>query len=100
MLRTLLAERDDARSVGLVGAGVFGTMFLSQARRLAGLHVLGIADLDLAGAGARLERAGWPAARFAAPSAEAAVDQGTTWLTEDADALIDAPGLEVLVGAR
>ncbi|MCY4088511.1 MAG: SAF domain-containing protein [Actinomycetia bacterium] len=102
MLRTLLADRDNARRplrVGLVGAGVFGTMFLSQARRLAGLHVLGIADLDLAGARARLERAGWPAAQIAAPSAQAAVDSGATWLTEDADALIDAPGLEVLVEA-
>ena len=31
--------------VGLIGAGKFGTMFLAQARRVPGLHVLGVADL-------------------------------------------------------
>ncbi len=102
MLRALLADRGSAGEplrVGIVGAGVFGTMFLGQARLLDGLHVLGIADQDVAGARNRLERAGWPAEQLAASSAEAAVDRGTTWLTDDADALISAPGLEVLVEA-
>ena len=32
--------------VGLIGAGKFGSMFLAQARTTAGLHVLGVADLQ------------------------------------------------------
>ena len=102
MLSTLLADRaaaDVPLRVGIVGAGVFGTMFLSQARRLDGLHVLGIADQNVAGARNRLVRADWPDEQLAAPSPAAAVSQGTTWLTDDAEALIDSPGLDVLVEA-
>ena len=42
--------------VGVIGAGKFGSMYLSQARRTPGIHVLGIADLDPARAGAALAR--------------------------------------------
>ena len=48
-LLQLLAARVESGNplrVGLIGAGKFGTMFLSQARRVPGLHVLGIADLS------------------------------------------------------
>ena len=45
--------------VGLIGAGKFGTMFLAQARRLNGLHLLGVADLSPERAKASLARAGW-----------------------------------------
>ena len=30
--------------VGIIGAGKFGSMFLAQARRTVGLHVVGVAD--------------------------------------------------------
>jgi len=37
---TMLRElADKGLRVGLIGAGKFGTMFLSQARRVKGLHV-------------------------------------------------------------
>ena len=45
-----LAERARAGKpvrIGLIGAGKFGSMFLSQAPRTTGLHVAGIADLDI-----------------------------------------------------
>ncbi|MDR7471212.1 MAG: SAF domain-containing protein [Armatimonadota bacterium] len=84
--------------VGLVGAGAFGTMFLAQARRLPGLHVLGVADLDAARARRALERAGWAPERCAA-SAAAALSSGGTWITDDALALIRADGLDVVVEA-
>ena len=44
-------------TVGLIGAGKFGTMFLAQARKTVGLHVVGIADLSIPRA-----RAHWQAA--------------------------------------
>ena len=31
--------------VALIGAGKFGTMFLAQARRTPGIHVVAVADL-------------------------------------------------------
>ncbi|HMQ33387.1 MAG TPA: hypothetical protein PKD53_21830, partial [Chloroflexaceae bacterium] len=60
-LLSLLAARAEAGRplrVGLIGAGKFGTMFLAQARRVAGLHVLGVADLAPERARAALLRAG------------------------------------------
>ena len=49
-LHSLLLEREAAGrpvTVGLIGAGKFGTMFLSQARLTRGLHVVGVADLNV-----------------------------------------------------
>ena len=46
----MLREREAAGrpvTVGLIGAGKFGTMFLAQARLTAGMHVVGVADLDV-----------------------------------------------------
>ncbi len=42
------AEAGEPVRVGLIGAGKFGTMFLAQARRTPGLHVMAVADLSLA----------------------------------------------------
>jgi predicted homoserine dehydrogenase-like protein len=50
-LHSKLLEREATGrpvTVGLIGAGKFGTMFLSQARLTRGMHVAGIADLDVA----------------------------------------------------
>jgi len=47
-LHAKLLEREAAGrpvTVGLIGAGKFGTMFLAQARLTRGLHVAAVADL-------------------------------------------------------
>lgn len=85
--------------IGVIGAGKFGSMFLSQAPRTPGLHVVGIADLDPQRARAALERVGWPAERYAAGSMADAMRRGTTFLTDDAEGLIAADGIEVIVEA-
>jgi predicted homoserine dehydrogenase-like protein len=85
--------------VGLIGAGKFGSMFLAQAQRTPGLHLLGIADLDPARARASLERVGWAGERYAARSFAEAAKNGSTFITEDAEALIAADGLEVVIDA-
>ena len=41
------AESGDPVRVGLIGAGKFGSMFLSQAPRTPGIHVLGVVDLSI-----------------------------------------------------
>lgn len=85
--------------VGLIGAGKFGTMFLAQARRIPGLHVLGVADLSVDRAREALSRAEWPPEQAAASDFEDARKSGATHLTDDGDSLVAADGLDVLVEA-
>ncbi|PWG64351.1 NAD(P)H-dependent oxidoreductase [Sediminicurvatus halobius] len=98
LLQARAAEGRPVR-VGLIGAGKFGAMFLAQAGRTAGLHVAGIADLDLARVRDTLGRIGWPPERSEPASLEQAIAGGGTWLTEDASALTDDQRLDVLVEA-
>src|SRR6185437_9780404 len=65
--------------VGIIGAGTFARMYLAQARRTSGIHVVGIADLDRSRVA--LELMGWPAAQTAAPDMDTACSQGTTYVT-------------------
>ena len=99
--RLLAARAADARPVrvGVIGCGKFGAMFLSQAERTTGMHVVGVADLDLERVRAQLARIGWPAERYGAVSLAEAFRNGMTVLTENADALIQADGIEVVVEA-
>src|SRR5262252_6292444 len=97
----LLAREASGRpvTVGVIGAGKFGTMFLAQARSTRGLHVVGIADLDVGRARAQLRAAGWDEAAYAAPSLGDAFRQRSTHITADAEALIAFPDIEVIVEA-
>lgn len=83
--------------VGVIGAGKFGSMFLTQALHTPELHIVGVADLDVAKARAALARTGWPADRYAARSPAEATRTGGTHVTDSADELIATPGLEVVV---
>ncbi len=70
-LHRMLLERQAAGrpvTVGLVGAGKFGTMFLAQARLTAGLHVVAVADLDVARAARSWP---WPIGRKSASARRA-----------------------------
>jgi predicted homoserine dehydrogenase-like protein len=99
--RLLLKRQSQGRPVrvAVIGAGKFGSMFLHQAPRTPGLHVLGIADLSIPGARANLARIHWPEEAGAAPDAATAARTGATWLTEDSLALIEDPHVEVVVEA-
>ena len=97
-----LAEREAAGRpirIGLIGAGKFGTMFLTQVRRTPGMHLAGLADLNVARARSQLSSAGWDTAQFAAGSLGDALRLRTTCVTEDADALIACPDIDVIVEA-
>jgi len=101
-LSFLLSERvrsDHPIRVALIGCGKFATMYLTQARQTAGIHVVGIADLDLARAMKQLAMAGWTAEQYAASKPTDAMANGSTWLTEDADQLIDLNEIDVVVEA-
>lgn len=85
--------------VGLIGAGKFGSMFLAQAPRTIGLHVMAIADLAPSRAKDSLRRVGWSDEQSAATSFADAYRSGTTFITDDAEALIAADGMEVVIDA-
>src|SRR5690348_17414510 len=101
-LSSMLLQREAAGrpvTVGVIGAGKFGTMFLAQARSTRGLHVIGVADLDVGRARAQLRAAGWNEAVYAAPSLGDAFRQRRTHVTADTEALLAFPDVEVIVEA-
>ncbi len=85
--------------VGLIGAGKFGSMFLVQARLTPGLHLVGIADLDVARARSAALGASWPETQIAAADFGDALRSGSTAITEDVAALIGCGALDVVVEA-
>ena len=93
------AEEGKPVRVALLGAGKFGSMFLSQARRTPGLHVTAVADLFPSRAREFLARVGWPKEQFNADRLSEALQRGTTYLTDDALSLIAADGPEVVIDA-
>ncbi|MBT3170451.1 MAG: flagellar biosynthesis protein FlgA [Rhodospirillaceae bacterium] len=101
LYRMLARRAEEGRPVriGVIGAGKFATMFLAQARHTPGMHVMAIADLDVARGRSALAAAGWPANSAEAASFSAALESGATHITEDVQALIAADGMEVVVDA-
>ena len=101
-LSSLLGVRAEAGRpvrVGLIGAGKFGSMVLAQAQRIAGLHVVGVADLDVGRARASLARVGWPEERYGAASLGDALRTGRTCVLDDVAALCAADGVECIIEA-
>ena len=74
--------------VGLIGAGKFGSMFLSQVPTTQGLEVAVIADLDPSGAKLSCKNVGWP---------DDLVEK--TQFVDDAMAMMQAGGVDVVVEA-
>jgi predicted homoserine dehydrogenase-like protein len=85
--------------VGVIGAGKFAAMYLAQAPRTPGVHVVGIADLSPAGVRANLGRVGWKAENCAAASLDAALKERGTHLSEDWEALVSHPLIDIVIEA-
>ena len=101
-LSSLLQARNAAGRpvrVGLIGAGKFGSMVLSQARHIEGLHVVGVADLDVGKARASLARVGWSAEQYGARTLADAVKTGATCVLDDAAALAACDEVECIIEA-
>ena len=95
-LQQRAADNNPVR-IGLIGAGKFGSMYLAQIPRTPGVHLVGIADLNPAGARTNMERVGWKPERLAARNADEALSTGATWLTDDWQALLKVPQIDVIV---
>lgn len=85
--------------VGLIGAGKFGSMHLSQIPRTPGIHLLGVADHNPERAEQSLRRVGWTEEQFSADNFKQAYASGTTYITDDAMALIRNSDVEVIIDA-
>ncbi len=98
MLAQRAADGNPIR-IGQIGAGKFGTMFLSQVRLTTGMHMVGLADLMPGRAWERLVGVQWDAAQIDAASLDDALKTGKTHITDNAGALIEHPGIDVIIEA-
>ena len=92
-----LEEEGRPIRVGIIGAGKFGSMFLSQVPKTPGLHMVGIADLSPDSARSNLERVGWDADRYQATSLDDAYKNGTTYISDNWEELVSYAKLDVVV---
>jgi predicted homoserine dehydrogenase-like protein len=101
-LSALLAARaadGNPIRIGLIGAGRFGTQFLAQARHTIGMHVAAVADPDPERGHTALALARWPPTKAVARSLADALANGSTWVTETPQALVEKSGLDVVIEA-
>ncbi|MBA3588811.1 Gfo/Idh/MocA family oxidoreductase [Methylibium sp.] len=98
MLQARAADGKPLR-VALIGAGKFGSMYLSQARRTPGIHLVAVADLSPERARAALLGVGWAAEQLSAQSLDEARRNGTTLLTDDTPAVIASDAVEIVIDA-
>lgn len=84
------AEQGKPVRVGLIGAGKFGSMFLSQVPTIAGLEVSAIADLDPDRARDACRTVGWSSEQIAATQFDQ--DGGALAKRDDVDVVIEATG--------
>lgn len=91
------AEAGQPIRVGMIGAGKFGTMFLSQVRRLPGIHLVGVADLSPQSAKSNMEFVGWSAEQFSASSLDQAAQSGGTHVSDDWQALVAHSRIDIVI---
>jgi predicted homoserine dehydrogenase-like protein len=85
--------------VGLIGAGKFAAMYLAQVPKTPGVHLIGIADLAPDNARKNLDRVGWEAGRYSAPSLDAAVASGLTHVGDNWERLVSHPQIDIVIEA-
>ncbi len=81
-------ERGEPLRVGLIGAGKFGSMFLSQVRHTPGMRVVAIADLTPQRAREALKNVGWSESTITALR-----------YFDDARRMIDEPDVDIVIDA-
>jgi predicted homoserine dehydrogenase-like protein len=101
-LHRMLQQRAAANrpvTVAIIGAGKFGSMFITQVRTTIGMHLVGVADLAPDRARERMKVCGWDESRFSAGSVADALKNGSTLITDDALSLIRHESIEVIIEA-
>lgn len=97
-----LEEAGTPIRVGLIGAGKFGSMFISQAHTTPGLRLAAVADLSVDRVYDAFERTAFPEERIDT-SRSMSISQGIaahkTVVTTDSKELISHPSIQVIVEA-
>jgi len=101
LIQKLKARAAEARPVrvAVIGGGKFGSMYLSQAPRTPGIHVVAVVDLSPDRAKASLFRVGWDLPRMSAVSLAQAFKDGSTFVTDDAAAVIASDCVDIVIDA-
>ena len=89
-------ERNPLR-IGVIGAGKFGAMYIAQVPRTPGVHLVGIADLSPDNARENLKRVGWKTEAYSAASLDKALKSGQTHLSDNWQALVAHPAVEIII---
>ena len=101
LIQKLKARAAEGRPVrvAVIGGGKFGSMYLSQAPRTPGIHVVAVVDLSPDRAKASLIRVGWDVPRMGATSLTQALQDGSTFVTDDAAAVIASDCVDIVIDA-
>ena len=91
------AEQNKPVRVGLIGAGKFGSMYLSQMPQTPGVSVAGVVDLSPSRARSNLLKVGWSEANISSTSLDHAIRDGTTYVSDDWEGLVKHPAIDVVV---
>ncbi|MEZ5825057.1 MAG: SAF domain-containing protein [Geminicoccaceae bacterium] len=91
------AEEGKPLRLGMIGAGKFGTMFLAQAERLPGIHLVAVADLRVDAARSNMTFAGWAEERKSASSIDDAARSGRTHVGDDWQAVVRHPAVDIII---
>ncbi len=81
----------------MIGIGKFGSMYLAQVPNTPGVEVVGVADLSTSQAKSNLLQVGWQGERLSVHSLVDAISLGKTYVTDDWEALIEHPEIDVIV---
>ncbi len=95
-LKARAAENRPVR-VAIIGAGKFGSMYLSQVPRTPGIHLVAVVDLSPSRAKESLTRVGWEESRFSATSLQDAAKSGATFVTDDAEETISSDYVDIVI---
>ena len=91
------AEEGNPVRVGMIGAGKFGSMFLAQTARIAGIHLIDVIDLSPAQAKSNMELVGWSPERFSATSLDDAAATGKTFVGDNWRQLVAHPKIDIVI---
>jgi predicted homoserine dehydrogenase-like protein len=93
----LQQRKDNPLRIGVIGAGKFGAMYIAQVPKTPGVHLVGIADLSPANAKENLKRVGWSSEAYGAKSLDAALKEKRTYVSDDWEALVSHPGIDIII---
>lgn len=83
--------------IGVIGAGKFASMFLTQAVNMPEFHIVAVADLDTSRAKDALLRTGWDMSRVTTSNVQQAVISGQTAITDDSREILEHEQIEVIL---